>query len=372
MESRLRALLEVLSGHTHLTVISPASFTFPYGRLKAEFSGAEPYGVRLYPCVFPLGVKTSTRWILSSRDLDFQTLRPDIVHVENEPHSLAVLQAVWAARTVVPRPRLIVSSWGNRWPPQPKATILRGILRTVQSRIDLFISANTAGKILLERDGVDSRRIEVFPSTAVHMTYYRPLGAKAREDHRAMLGLPTNAFVVGYSGRFVPEKGLPDLLAAVDLARSRVEREVVVLCVGDGPLKPMLTNTKGVRVASPGADGRVLPYYQAMDAFVLASKATPHWEEQFGRSLVEAMACGVPVIGSKSGAIPEVVADAGLLFGEGRVDELAARLGTLIIDSGVRQRCAASGVDRVRERYSVEAIAKKTLASYDKVLGQAR
>jgi glycosyltransferase involved in cell wall biosynthesis len=368
----MRPLLDALAVSTDLTLISPAAFAYAYGPMKAEFTGAEPYGVRTYECRFPVGLRTSTRWVYSSRDLDFETLRPEIVHVENEPHSFSVLQAIWAGRSLSPRPRIVVSSWGNRWPPAPKSWALRALVRSVRSHIDLFVSANAAGKALLARDGIPEDRVEVFPSTSVDMSYYRPLESMSREDHRRSLGLPPQAFIVGYSGRFVPEKGIDDLVAAVERLRPGSRRELVVLCIGDGPLKPTLERIPGVRLASPGADGRVLPYYRAMDAFVLASKPTPVWEEQFGRSIVEAMACGVPVIGSQSGAIPEVVGSAGLLFAPGAVQELAERLAQLIDDQDARRGHQRAGLERVREWYSVQAIAGRTLMAYEKVLGRPR
>ena len=58
-------------------------------------------------------------------------------------------------------------------------------------------------------------------------------------------------------------------------------------------------------------------FYRSLDALVLPSRTQENWMEQFGRVLIEAMACGVPVIGSNSGEIPHVIGDAGLVFPEG-------------------------------------------------------
>ena len=67
-------------------------------------------------------------------------------------------------------------------------------------------------------------------------------------------------------------------------------------------------------------------HLRALDALVLPSESTPLWKEQFGHVLIEAMACGVPVVGSDSGAIPEVIGEAGLLFpGGGRDGPARAR-----------------------------------------------
>ncbi len=71
-------------------------------------------------------------------------------------------------------------------------------------------------------------------------------------------------------------------------------------------------------------------FYQSLDAFVLPSRTRPGWKEQFGRVLIEAMACGVPVVASRCGEAPNVVGNAGLVFDEEDVASLAAHLGELI------------------------------------------
>src|SRR5436305_9013059 len=97
---------------------------------------------------------------------------------------------------------------------------------------------------------------------------------------------------------------------------------------------------------------------QKMDVFVLPSLTRPNWKEQFGRVLVEAMACETPVIGSRSGEIPRVIGDAGLLFQEGNVQELAARVRRLLDDPTLYAQLAAQGRQRVLERYTQERIAR--------------
>ena len=81
------------------------------------------------------------------------------------------------------------------------------------------------------------------------------------------------------------------------------------------------------------APENVGPILKSMDVLVLPSRSMPYWKEQFGRVLVEAMACGVPVIGSDSGAIPAVIGDAGLVFPEGDDRALADRILQLATDS---------------------------------------
>jgi glycosyltransferase involved in cell wall biosynthesis len=106
----------------------------------------------------------------------------------------------------------------------------------------------------------------------------------------------------------------------------------------------------------------------ALDLFVLPSETRRNWREQFGRVIVEAMSCGVPVIGSDSGEIPTVVDDAGLIFHEGDTDMLAEQIGCLMSDPSQRARYAGLGRERVVNCYSVEQVASRHYEVYRELL----
>jgi glycosyltransferase involved in cell wall biosynthesis len=93
-----------------------------------------------------------------------------------------------------------------------------------------------------------------------------------------------------------------------------------------------------------------------MDTLVLPSRTEVFWKEQFGRVLVEAMACGVPVVGSDSGEIPHVIADAGIVVPEGDPHALALALLRLRGDEGLRRSFIAKGHARVERLYSIDAV----------------
>jgi len=108
----------------------------------------------------------------------------------------------------------------------------------------------------------------------------------------------------------------------------------------------------------------------ACDAVVLPSYATRTWKEQFGRVLVEAMACGTPVIGSDSGEIPHVVGEAGLIFPEKDAPALRDCLKRMIEDPALRQRLIALGRARAEREYSCEAVATTWLRAIRRLLGR--
>lgn len=104
-------------------------------------------------------------------------------------------------------------------------------------------------------------------------------------------------------------------------------------------------------------------YINCMDVLVLPSRTMPDWVEFFGRVLIEAMACRVPVIGSNSGEIANVIGEAGLIFSEGNPQTLAQHLLTIYRDQSVRHGLIERGAKHVHD-FTWETIAEKTLAAY--------
>jgi len=95
----------------------------------------------------------------------------------------------------------------------------------------------------------------------------------------------------------------------------------------------------------------------------------PNWKEQFGRVLIEAMACGVPVVGSDSGEIPEIVGSddeepGGRTFPEGNAEALAKILTEIYQDPALRHEFGVQGRERVIREFTQERIAAKTVRMY--------
>ena len=108
--------------------------------------------------------------------------------------------------------------------------------------------------------------------------------------------------------------------------------------------------------------------FKQIDMLVMPTQTTSRIREQFGRVLVEAMASGVPVIGSTSGAIPEVIAEAGLIVPEGNSSELAGAIEKLLSNPALRAQLAQAGRERVEEYYSWDCVADKTYEFYRRIL----
>jgi glycosyltransferase involved in cell wall biosynthesis len=108
---------------------------------------------------------------------------------------------------------------------------------------------------------------------------------------------------------------------------------------------------------------------QGFDVLAGPSLTLPNWKEQFGRMLVEAMACEVPVVGSDSGEIPQVIGDGGLVVPEGNVEALRGALQQLHDSQNLRRSLGRAGRQRVLAHYTQRAIASQTAVVYRRMLG---
>jgi glycosyltransferase involved in cell wall biosynthesis len=282
-----------------------------------------------------------------------RAVRPDVVHVDEEPYNLATFLATRQALAAGARP--LFFTWQNlprRYPPPFAWTE-----RYVYARSRYAIAGNAEAADVLRAKGYRGPTA-VIPQFGVDPDLFSP-----RVEPRA----PGRPFTVGYVGRFVEEKGLGILLEAAAGLRGDWRLRLT----GGGPLRDELlaeAARRGVadRVETrPGVPSLEVPAaLRDLDVLVLPSLTRPNWKEQFGRVLVEAMACGVPVVGSDSGEIPHVIGDAGLVVPEGDAAALRDALAALMSDPARRRDLAERGRARVLERFTHAHVARRTAEVY--------
>ena len=353
LNQRLYAELADQAGW-QVTLLVPRRWRSEYGERRAR---RDPYYQGALELVPVLGSgNIPLRAYLADWGALFRRARPDLLYVHHEAYGVATLQAFLAARRArVPAAFYSAQNLLKSYPPpfrQAEAWVYR------QAALALPVSASVAE--VLRAKGYRGA-LEVLP-LAVDLRLYCPTASQERESGPLHLG---------YGGRLVPEKGVDVLLQALTLLQ-----DAVLWVVGSGPEEAALRKLAaqlglGDRVHFVGAvpQDAVPSWMRRFDLLVLPSRSLPSWSEQFGRVLIEALACGVPVIGSSAGEIPHLIAatGGGLTFPEGDASALAARAEELRAPLE-RAALSSAGLASVRRDYSQEVVASRLALALEEAI----
>lgn len=285
----------------------------------------------------------------------------DLIHIDEEPFNFACYQTARSLRTS--GSPVVFTTWQNlrkRYPP-PFAFFETYVF----GRAAGAIPGNAEVSAILRGRGF-KKPVAVIPVHGVDPTMYRKCDVGGLRRRLRI----EDTFTVGFLGRLCPEKGVDTLIKAISLLPVRCS----LVLVGDGPERTRLQAIvqslgleERVRWVPWVASDEVSEYLNAFDVLVLPSRTWWNWKEQFGRVLIEAMACETCVIGSDSGEIPSVIGDAGLTFHEGDETELAKHIGRLSDDPCFRETMARRGRERVLDHFTHAKVAQDTLAFYQRV-----
>ena len=285
-------------------------------------------------------------------------LRPAVLHIDEEAFNFATFLAMRLGVAV--GARCCFYNYAN-------------IARTYPPPFNLFerynfrhaahaLACNQEAATLIRRHGYTGP-LTLVPQFGVDPALFSPKPQKPTAPA---------TFTVGYLGRLVPEKGLLDLVEAL----VGLPPHISLRLIGDGSQRPVLEQRiaqrgLGTRVTlMPAVASTAVPAaLHALDALVLPSRTTATWKEQFGRILIEAMSCGIPVVGSSSGEIPHVLGTAGLIFPEGDCAALRGTLARLAAEPALGAALARRGRERVLATFTQTAIAQRHLAVYTAMLG---
>jgi glycosyltransferase involved in cell wall biosynthesis len=197
----------------------------------------------------------------------------------------------------------------------------RQMTRRTARRADRFICLTQLARRHALARGVAPERAVVIPPGVELAHFAPPPGGRT--------AAPVVLFAAQLRADLGADKGLREVVAACEKIAPEVP-DLVLRVVGDGPLRPWVEGEARrlpfLEVLGPRPRAEVAELMRGARAFAVAPARTPKWSEQFGFVLVEAMASGLPVVTTASGAIPEVVPDWNILVPEGDVDGLASGL----------------------------------------------
>jgi glycosyltransferase involved in cell wall biosynthesis len=246
-----------------------------------------------------------------------------------------------------------------------KGAALRTLFVLINHRFDRFIAPSRAIlEQLSHREGVDASRTCCLPN-GVDCERYRPLDDAARRSGRQHHGFAASSFLIGCVARLVPVKRHADLIEGFARVAGRHPDAQLVL-VGGGPLESSLKHHArrlGIeeRIRFFGEGRRMEQLLPLFDAFALASRT-----EGLSNAILEAMACGLPVVATRVGGNPELVQEdlSGFLVAPCRPDEMAASLSRLLEDHELGRSMGRAARARVEAAFSLPAMIASFTAYY--------
>lgn len=340
----------------HVTLLVPQVWKSTWFIKEQEFR-ATPVSQDNFR-VIPLATTSHRHWskyFFLSLDAQLRSLQPDIIYVIHEERILIHQQILTYRNLWSPQAKIIFFTMNALGIPQFKWH-QRWRWQRVREGVEAAICHYPGCMASLREAGFDK---PVFMQTQVGVDdrVFRP-DPQERELVRKDLGLE-NHFVIGYAGRLTEDKGVHDLLAALPL--SNVNWSLVL--IGNGEMREHIEETVAtnqwedrVRILGIIPMNDVAKYMRAMDCFVLGSRTKPYWIDTFPLVTVQAMACGVPTIGSDSGAIPWQLEDTGIIFPEGDVNSLHQSLLTLAKDTDLRIKLGEAGRKKTLANFSTESL----------------
>ncbi|WP_424355165.1 glycosyltransferase family 4 protein [Methanobacterium sp. MBAC-LM] len=211
--------------------------------------------------------------------------------------------------------------------------------------------------------GIEKEKLDIIPF-GVDIDFYKPL--KIPKDKKMF-----HILAVGY---LIERKGFEYLIKAVKEVLTQHEN-VRLTIVGSGPLEEKLKNIikelkleSNAKIMKNVSDDELLQLYNSSDLFVLPSIVDSQGNtEGLGVVLLEAMACGLPVIGSDTGGIPDIIQndETGLLVPEKNILGLSNAILSLIEDEELKDKLAVNGYNKVREKFNWEKIAEDYIKIYN-------
>lgn len=279
-------------------------------------------------------------------------MRPQVIQGV-EPFSAALQPYLWAcfAAAATSRARILSVAFENR-PVEAKfgrpiALLLCQVLNVYFRRACLVLVLNEGARRNVARCGIAGLKVQklMWGAWGVDLDEFSPSQEMDRHPPSIL-----------FAGRLVTEKGIFPLLDAFARVQ-RVLPEAGLTIVGDGPerssVEDRVKTWSGVRLAGV-VKNRLMPdMLRAADVVAMPSLTTRKWEEQVGMVAIQAMACGVPVVATSSGAIPEYVPDgmAGLLVPENDPEALARALIRILQDRHLHDQMARGAREYACEHY---------------------
>lgn len=369
-EPENRKLLWELARHAELRVITPASFLSPPE--DRDFRGGRYVPDRetehLFATYSMLPLRRGGRianYALTSLDFGLRRFGPDIIHVDHEPWAPVAAQAVGARSVAGTDARVVLGMKVNTYRTGRALVgpLRRGLGRAGLWRATRVIAASraTAGLVQSTFD-VPREKIDLVPHQAVDVDLFSPAPVGPRAQ--------TTPIVVGYAGRLHPEKGTGDLVEAVRRAHRKDPGRLRLRLLGSGPLdgwlRALAKQYEWLELLPAVPGHQVADFLRGLDIFAMPTGVREEREEHDGHAMTQALACGLPTVGTRSGILPELLDGVGVIVDPHDPDALAEALLALSDDPDRRRELGTRGRRRAEAEWAIEVVARRRIASYER------
>ena len=316
-----------------------------------------------------------SQYLIASCDLGLDQFQPDIIHIEYDPWAPIFWQTCLARARYARNAHIVCTVKKNTFRPLPMPLLAMKVKLTnrLLDQVAHVITINEGVRLIYStRFAYPECRMTTMQHLGIDLEHFYPAEDQITKavDHKAPDAV-ARALIVGYCGRIDENKGVLDLVEAFAALPCASTGEARLRLLGRGELSATLADRgePWLEVVPPVPHAEVAGFMRELDLFIMPSLITPDHEEHDGHALMEAMACGVAVIGSTSGIIPELLAGGcGEAVTAGDRGELAAALSKLLGNAALRRKLAASARKRAANDFSIEAIAARKARVYAEVL----
>ena len=275
--------------------------------------------------------------------------------------------------------KVVLTCWETIPFAYQETAVVQERCRFVRENADLFLATTRRAARALEIEGIATERIRVI-MPGVDVQRFQP--AAREPELMAKYGVTEKDVVLLFVGRLIQEKGIRELFVALSLALRVLPPSLAYRCrllvAGRGPHRDFLQRliadldlADNVSIIGGMDYMQIHRLHQLSDIFVLPSIAAPYWEEQYGMVLVEAMACGTPIVSTLTGGIPEVVGDAGVLVPPLEPQALSEALVSLLRSADLRAELSQKARYRAINLFDSVDTARQISDAYKYVLSPA-
>jgi glycosyltransferase involved in cell wall biosynthesis len=363
IEEELRKGIGALADKVQVTVVSPetaACLVFSSVNVRRSVSYLEHFAP----------IKTikvaGAQYLFRSLDLSFRESRPDVVCVQYDPWSLMFWQTLVCCRLFARHAKIVCSVKKNTYRHGGGAGDFKYLItRLAMNYIDRFMAASEMTRwMYIDTFGVDGSMIEVITPIGVDADNFSPAHPPRPID-------PGRA-VIGYAGRLEPHKGIEDLIEAVEHCRSTwlIDLQLEVCGVGSltGALEKLAQSRAWLSLRGLVPNGEVPDFLRGLDVFVLPARILPDHQEHDAHALLEALACGLPCIATRSGINTELLGDGtGLLVEPQRPTELSDAIRQLVRNVDRRRELSARARARALTDFDNHRLATRKADFFEKV-----